>query len=496
MLTILVQIGIHPTRMKKHVVSKASFVVLTSMLATACKSQVREITLVAPMGTTLEYRLEPAGPTGTVTIRKELRDGIGQEVVSFPDKTEAEDVAIVAEHPQKAQQGSPDLKAIILPSATESQKGFRPADVNTSIRLKNRAQEPNGFEQAKCDNLIEAKGAEGKLTVKVAAPLSPGDCDDQKLRIEDPLWAGRGRGVDQHMNYFSPADDDRLGAQFVQEFNTKNRHLLVQDSVALPYLQNLMNRIAASSDAPHIRPKVHLINADVINAFALPGGYVYVFRGIMERISSEAELVGILGHEWGHVAARHGTRNMTKALNTQMALFSLILATEVAAKTQKDERARAKAELVAKITQIAATVGGNLMLLAGSREVEAEADTLGAEYAYRTGYAPDGIGTFFNALAASSGNATNIEALLSDHPDHLSRVSSNASKIDAYFPLDALQLPHQTASFDQARRSLGNLPGMVTGKAANEVLGLQFVETNREVAKKEMSRYLGDLAGE
>ncbi len=481
--------------MKRHVVSKASFVVLTSILATACKSQVREIALVAPMGTTVEYRLEPTGPGGTITINKELRNGVGKEVVTFPDKTEAESVSIVAEHSQKARQGSPDLKAVIMPSSTESQSGFRPAGVNTSIRLKSRAKEPNGFVQARCENLIEAKGAEGQITVKVAAPLSPGDCDDKQLRIEDPLWAGRGRGVDEHMNYFSPADDDRLGAQFVREFNAKNANLLVRDSVALPYLQNLMDRIAATSDAPHIKPKVHLINADVINAFALPGGYVYVFRGIMERTSNEAELVGILGHEWAHVAARHGTRNMTQALNTQMALFGILLATDVAAKTTNDERSRAKAELVAQITQVAAVIGGNLMLLAGSREVEAEADTLGAEYAYRVGYAPDGIGTFFNALASSSGNVSNIEAILSDHPDHLSRVSSNASKIDAYFPYDALNLPRETAPFDQVRRSLGNLPGMLTGKAANDVLGLQFVETNREVAKKEMSRYLTGLAG-
>ena len=102
------------------------------------------------------------------------------------------------------------------------------------------------------------------------------------------------------------------------------------------YLQRQMDKIANVADVPrtshkknnigqemNIRPKVHVVNADVLNAFALPGGNIYVFRGLLERAESIDSVMGVLGHEWAHVTARHGTKNVSRSI--KMIYGSLII---------------------------------------------------------------------------------------------------------------------------------------------------------------------------
>jgi predicted Zn-dependent protease len=77
-----------------------------------------------------------------------------------------------------------------------------------------------------------------------------------------------------------------------------------------------MERIAAGSEIPNLKPRVFVINANVLNTFALPGGNVYVFRGLIDSAQSEAEVMGVLGHEWAQVTARYGTKGMSKTIGT------------------------------------------------------------------------------------------------------------------------------------------------------------------------------------
>lgn len=469
----------------RRAVTAQFFGIIGLISLTACKGPLKEIQFVAPAGTQIEYSINAGASPGQLVLPSGSEAPSRQTVAI---NAEAESVTLVIRHPFKKQAGSPDLK-IKIEASSGSREGFEPGDVETQVRLRARDAEPNGFQDARCGNLVRASGGKGSLTVEILPPTTPGDCEDKALRNADPRWIGRGRDVADGLNYFSQKDDARMGQDFVTEFNGKNRQHLVRDAVALPYLQGIMNRIAANSDAPHVRPQVHLINANVVNAFALPGGAVYVFRGIMESVRDEGELIGILGHEWGHVTARHGTRNVTRAINGQLAFFTIALAAELAA-SKSDEKDKAVARAAATVAQLAAYVGSQYYVMAGSREAEEQADTLGAQYAYRIGFAPDGIGNFFAAMLANHGPRTWLEDMFASHPDHGARVDANKANITSFYPEDAMKLPADTLAFHNVRTSMvASLPPMLSGKQANDMLALQFLETNRKVAYDEINQF-------
>jgi hypothetical protein len=451
-----------------------------ALVLAACEGEVKQITFIAPPGSVIEYRLVPTGAGGSITLKT------NQETVQVNAKAEMLEVS--AFHAEGALRGSPVLRAEITQSASSG--AFDPK-VSKTMLSSSRAGNAAGAVEVRCKNLIDANGAEGSVVVSLQPPLSIGDCEDKAMRQQDPLWAGKGRGVGEGFNYFDESDDHSMGREFVNDFNAKNGNLLVRDRQVQPYLQGLMNDIAAKSDAPHIRPLVHFINADVVNAFALPGGPIYVFRGIMEYVRDEHELVGILGHEWAHVAARHGTRNVSKAINGQIAMITAAIALQVAA-GNASEKDRKKAELIATAATLAAYGTTQYLVMAGGRDAEREADMLGAQYAYRIGYRPNGIADFFAALARDGGGGrTWLDSLFASHPEHSERVNNNQHAIASYFPGDAMSLPAQGGSYRNTLLAMRDLPPMLSGQEANKVLALKFVKTNQDVAHKAISGVLG-----
>lgn len=454
---------------------------LVSVL-TACKAEMKDLLLVAPEGSTLEVRILPQNITQTLTgTGKEVRVSVNAEV---------EQIVLLATHAENAQMGSPTLKVELSPSGAG--KEFEPHVDKTSLS----PARSNGAESfaAECKNLVSASGQGGMVAIEVRPPLTVGDCEDKNLRLLDPLYSGRNRKVGEGSNYFSEADDRRMGMDFVRDFQNKNGHLIVRDQSVQNYLDSMMTKIAINSDAPDVKPQVHFVNADIVNAFALPGGPVYVFRGIMESVRDEHELIGILGHEWAHVAARHGTKNVTRAINGQIAVLTAVIALEMYKLSKYDEsyRRRVRASLIADAAKVATLVGSQLILMGGSRDAEREADQLGAQYAYRIGFNPLGIGDFFDALARGGSSSVAIESLLSSHPDHRERVDNNAELVRKYFPGNSLGLPRGSAEFASVRDSLKYLPPMVRGQEANRAIARGFLETNQELSYKEVNRVLGN----
>ncbi len=448
-------------------------------LLVACKAELRDLTLVAPAGTAVEYRV--GGKSGQVLI-----SDAGRFVIPVNEKVE--EVELLVTHPDSARMGAPSLRAWIGSSG-----GGKYDPVVRKTELGSTRSATAAFFEANCTNLVSPAGADGMVAVSLTPPRSVGDCDDENLRRQDPLWVGRPRGVGEARNYFSESDDRRMGLEFVQQFNAKNGHLLVRDQNVLPYLQNVMDRIVARSDAPHVRPMVHFINADVVNAFALPGGPVYVFRGILDYVRDEHELVGILGHEWAHVAARHGTRNVTRAINGQIAVLTAVIALELYKANSPDRKAYVKRTLIAEAAKLLAYGGTAAVLMSGSRDAEREADQLGGQYAYRVGFNPLGIGQFFQALAGNRSEGFWLDSLFATHPDPLERVANNQSAVDRYFPGDSLSLATNTHEFLQMRSRMRELPGMLRGQEANRVLGLKFVEESQDMSYREINNYFGDF---
>ncbi len=143
-----------------------------------------------------------------------------------------------------------------------------------------------------------------------------------------------------------------------------------------------------------------------VNAFAAPGAYLYVYTGLLLTADTEAEVVGVLGHEMGHVVARHSARQMVDALGLN-AVASLALG-----------------ENPDTLAKVAASLVGNGTMLAHSRASENEADQFAVKYSFAAGYSAAGIATFFQKLQASQGNTPQLLTWLSTHPAPADRIQT------------------------------------------------------------------------
>ncbi len=171
-------------------------------------------------------------------------------------------------------------------------------------------------------------------------------------------------------------------------------------------LQNYVNQIgqqlAKVSHRPNITYTFRVINSEVLNAFAVPGGYVYFTRGIMAYLNDEAQFAGVLGHEIGHVAARHTVSQQTKATLAQVGLLAGMVISPA----------------IAQFGQ-AASQGLQLLMLKYGRDAERQADELGVEYSTKLGYDAHHMADFFHTLQrqSQSSGQEELPTFLSTHPD-------------------------------------------------------------------------------
>ncbi|MEJ2720960.1 MAG: M48 family metallopeptidase, partial [bacterium] len=192
------------------------------------------------------------------------------------------------------------------------------------------------------------------------------------------------------------------------------------------FVSALGARLAAVSQRPQLNYTFRVLDSPVVNAFALPGGYVYVTRGILAYFNSEDELAGVLGHEIGHVVARHSAEQLSRQ---QLAGLGLGLGVVLW------EDFRPYAEL--------AGAGLGLLMLKYSRGQESEADLLGVEYSTELGYNAHKMAGFFGTLQAlSGGGGQGLPSFLSTHPDpgdrevRVNRLAGEWQQKVNYKPLD------------------------------------------------------------
>lgn len=171
-----------------------------------------------------------------------------------------------------------------------------------------------------------------------------------------------------------------------------------------PTLQAFINekgkQMAAISHRPNLNYEFKILDSPVVNAFAVPGGYVYFTRGIMGHFNNEAEFAGVLGHEIGHIAAKHSAKQYTKQMITQVLFIGGLIVSE-------------KFRNFADVAQ----QGLGLLFLKFSRDNETESDKLGVNYSTKVGYDAKEMAGFFNTLQKLSDGAGSIPTFLSTHPD-------------------------------------------------------------------------------
>jgi predicted Zn-dependent protease len=206
----------------------------------------------------------------------------------------------------------------------------------------------------------------------------------------------------------SDEQENQLGLQVKQELEQKENVQYVQDPAIVEYVNRVATPILqqANQDRKGIKWKVNVIqDPKTVNAFATPGGYLYVYTGLLLAADNEAQVAGVLAHEAGHVVARHSARAMVDA-------YGLQAITEMALGKNPGTAEKIAAQLV-----------GQGALLAHSRSEETEADEYGVKYAAGANYDPHALVGFFQKLQQLQGKTPGVLKWLSDHPTNADRVT-------------------------------------------------------------------------
>jgi len=248
------------------------------------------------------------------------------------------------------------------------------------------------------------------------------------------------RSVGKGVNLYSLEHEIAIGKGAAQEIERSAK--LITDPVVTEYVNRVGQNLVRNSDAkvPFI---IKVIDSDEVNAFALPGGFFYVNSGLILAADEEAELAGVMGHEIGHVAARHYTRSVTKGTILQWATIPLILLGP------------------GGWGGYGLYQGLNLAIPMGflkfSRDQEREADYLGLQYMYKAGYDPNAFVSFFEKLQAQERRRPgSIPKIFSDHPPTPERVQKAQEEIATILPARDEYIV-TTSEFDLVKARLGKI---------------------------------------
>jgi Zn-dependent protease with chaperone function len=234
-------------------------------------------------------------------------------------------------------------------------------------------------------------------------------------------------------NKYTPEQDVQIGREGAAEI--RQQFPIIQDEKVAAYLKTLGDRLVAAAP-PELKKPVYEysftpVNLKEINAFALPGGPMFVHRGMFAAAANEAEVVGVMAHELSHVLLRHGTANATKASNPWLQIGQI--AGQVGG-------AMVGGAAGAAIGQ-GAQMGLGSLLLRYSRDFEKQADLLGAQIMAKAGYDPRSLGRMFETIAKESGGSRDPQ-WMSSHPDPGNRtvyINKEAESLTIANPADQSQ---------------------------------------------------------
>jgi hypothetical protein len=214
-------------------------------------------------------------------------------------------------------------------------------------------------------------------------------------------------------NLFSPQQDVEMGREVAKQAESQLQ--IVNDRQATAYIDSLGKRLAAHAPGEKYPYQFRIVNDTAINAFALPGGFVYVNRGAIDAADTEAQIAGVMAHEIGHVALRHGTNQASKAYVAQapLAILGGVLGSN---------------SVGGVLAQLGVSFATSSLLLKYSRDAESQADLMGTQILYDSGYDPKAMVEFFEKIQAESkGRAVQF---FSDHPNPENRITNVQHEIE------------------------------------------------------------------
>jgi predicted Zn-dependent protease len=253
------------------------------------------------------------------------------------------------------------------------------------------------------------------LAVALAAAAFADDNNAPKKK-DDPSQIGN-RDVGKGINFYSLEKEIALGKQLAEEVTRQSK--VVNEPLIAEYVNRLGQNLARNSDAK-VPFSFQVIEGEEPNAFAFPGGFVFVYTGLIKLADEEDEFAGAVAHEIAHVAARHMTRQATKSQIANLATIPLSV-------------------LFGGIAGIAARQGAGVaiptMFLKFSRADESEADYLGTQYMYAAGYDPTGAVSIFEKIESLSKAKPGVMAhIFSTHPMDADRIQKTQKEIQRILP--------------------------------------------------------------
>ncbi len=277
-------------------------------------------------------------------------------------------------------------------------------------------------------SILPGKKIGGLLLLLVLASLP--------LRAEEPTPS---KAV---YNTFNDEEEMAMGRKAAEE--TDKQMVLLDSTLLTAYLNHLGQKVAQASRRPQLQYNFKIVNTQTVNAFSLPGGFVYVHRGLLDFATNESELAGVLAHEVGHIVAYHSMNDVARRYWIDQGMYQLKKAGML------DNQ---------QMVDMLQKYGGPMLLFVDrkfSREEESEADMLGMYNAIRAGYDPQGLISFLDRLSNFTGNPTLVESLLMNHPLPGERVTALRAELKQHPAPPGLE--KDSLEFRAAKVALKALP--------------------------------------
>ncbi|MCG3191261.1 MAG: Beta-barrel assembly-enhancing protease [Thermoanaerobaculia bacterium] len=239
----------------------------------------------------------------------------------------------------------------------------------------------------------------------------------------------------------SEEEEKSLGAQsygpMIQQSNGT-----VTDPPLQAFVQRVGGDLSKASHRPALDYQFTVVNANYFNAFALPGGKVCITRGLLAQMTTEDQMAGVLGHEIGHVTARHGAASVTRGILAQTVLTAGAVAMEAGETKNRN------------LYLAAAGIGGQLILMRYSRDQERQSDELGMAYMAKAGYNPKGFVESMEILkTAHDKEPSKLEALFQSHPITSERIDTGRQRAANLYPSESAR-PIRTKEFEGSLKNL------------------------------------------
>jgi hypothetical protein len=317
----------------------------------------------------------------------------------------------------------PDATPIEIPTATQIEAAGQAASDAPEVSATSPATKP----ASPTPQPASSAGTAANGTATQGATLAP------KYNVDLIGQRNTGSGLD----FYSLDREVALGRQLAAQVESSAR--VVSDPVITEYVNRIGQNLVRNSDA-RVPFTIKVLDTEEVNAFALPGGFFYVNSGLILAADNEAELAGVMAHEIAHVAARHATKNMTRAQIWNMASVPLIFI------------GGPVAYAISEVAGLAIPLG----FLKFSRDAEREADLLGLEYDYATGYDPQAFVEFFEKLNIEKKKQSMIAKAFATHPMNVERIQAAQDEIRKYLP-DRPEYVVDTSEFENVKARLASL---------------------------------------